>query len=359
MSLLQIYTNSCVVLRLSHRPPSQHPDLNERRRRTNQIIVGVTLVFFLSWLPLNTFRLLAEFGPLWIHPLVGGREELIFGLLNLLGATNACVNPILYGYFNENFRNEYRDIYKAMPWYRRSTLTTRRPMLSMNEHPTNSHLEEVVVARGTDQRSETPCSSSSLSINHSSSSTDPKLSQEMTSQANFQFHSSMLVPPLNNQHACTRKSRIGGTQIASSTFPTTTSTAATTSTLSWSDKDKCDQSYAPVHNFGSQSSPSSSSSLSSSSFSSGSSSTIMWMPKGYDRIKASSSAFIKVHPCSSSTSLCVSKRTKKGDTNQIFLGKEIKQNGAKNSPRVQMERDLKSNIFVLFLLEQNVDETFV
>ena len=49
-----------------------------------------------------------------------GNEELVYGLLHLLGTANACFNPILYGYLNENFRNEYKNIYSRMPWYSHS-----------------------------------------------------------------------------------------------------------------------------------------------------------------------------------------------------------------------------------------------
>lgn len=49
-----------------------------------------------------------------------GNEEVVYGLLHLLGTANACFNPILYGYLNENFRNEYKSIYKRMPWYSHS-----------------------------------------------------------------------------------------------------------------------------------------------------------------------------------------------------------------------------------------------
>ena len=49
-----------------------------------------------------------------------GNEEVVYGLLHLLGTANACFNPILYGYLNENFRNEYKSIYRRMPWYSHS-----------------------------------------------------------------------------------------------------------------------------------------------------------------------------------------------------------------------------------------------
>ncbi len=40
----------------------------------------------------------------------------MYGICNILGLSNACINPVLYGYFNENFRKEYKSIYRAIPW---------------------------------------------------------------------------------------------------------------------------------------------------------------------------------------------------------------------------------------------------
>ena len=39
-------------------------------------------------------------------------SQIVYGLLQLLGTANACSNPILYGYLNENFFNEYKNIYR-------------------------------------------------------------------------------------------------------------------------------------------------------------------------------------------------------------------------------------------------------
>ena len=34
-----------------------------------------------------------------------------------MGLGNACINPILYGYFNESFRQEYKSLFKSIPWH--------------------------------------------------------------------------------------------------------------------------------------------------------------------------------------------------------------------------------------------------
>ncbi len=115
-----MYLNFSTVYRLNHRPPSIHAEGNDRRRRTNIIIVSVTAVFFVGWLPINILRLVAEFSPSdgVLRTIIRKREELVYGLLSLLGASNACINPILYGYFNQNFRGEYKHIIRKLPWHR-------------------------------------------------------------------------------------------------------------------------------------------------------------------------------------------------------------------------------------------------
>ena len=42
---------------------SQHAENNEKRRRTNIMILCIALVFFISWLPLNLFNIFMELYP--------------------------------------------------------------------------------------------------------------------------------------------------------------------------------------------------------------------------------------------------------------------------------------------------------
>ena len=41
----------------------------------------------------------------------------VYGLANLCGLAASCINPILYGYLNENFRKEYKTFLTKLPWY--------------------------------------------------------------------------------------------------------------------------------------------------------------------------------------------------------------------------------------------------
>ena len=113
---------------------SQHAENNSRRRRAHYLIMSITSIFFASWLPLNLFSLLMEVRqktfcnspklvqlfyvsffqvcPYFIRPYIEGYETVIYSLLQLCGLCNACINPVLYGYLNENFRKEYKNIYR-------------------------------------------------------------------------------------------------------------------------------------------------------------------------------------------------------------------------------------------------------
>ena len=139
LSNLQMYLNFSTVYRLHLRPPSKHDKANDRRRRTNVIIIAVTAIFFFGWMPLNILNVATEFDSAGIlrsflgcvllcqpcegflafpfnlslaYSLHREREVLVYCLLKLLGASNACLNPFLYGYLNENFRQEYRGVKK-------------------------------------------------------------------------------------------------------------------------------------------------------------------------------------------------------------------------------------------------------
>ena len=47
-----------------------------------------------------------------MKPIIAGNETVVYAVLHLFGLCNALTNPILYGYLNENFRKEYKNIYR-------------------------------------------------------------------------------------------------------------------------------------------------------------------------------------------------------------------------------------------------------
>lgn len=133
---------------------TKHLDLSKCCKIPSKILNSVFIsIPISSWLPLNLMTLSSELGFSWLSwlfdvaaaaptmkvalnnvttfngtVLVDGSTSLethletpsnsyasgqiVYGVLQLLGTANACSNPILYGYLNENFFNEYKNIYR-------------------------------------------------------------------------------------------------------------------------------------------------------------------------------------------------------------------------------------------------------
>ncbi|NXM17833.1 NPFF2 protein, partial [Ploceus nigricollis] len=81
----------------------------KRKRKAIQMLVLVTLLFALSWLPLWTLMLLSDYASL---------SDLQLQLINIyiyplahwLAFFNSSINPIIYGFCNENFRRGFQAV---------------------------------------------------------------------------------------------------------------------------------------------------------------------------------------------------------------------------------------------------------
>ncbi|MGH0164754.1 UNVERIFIED_CONTAM: hypothetical protein FKN15_047912 [Acipenser sinensis] len=91
----------------------KHRGLWPRRQKALRMIVVVVLVFFICWLPENVFisiQLLQGTGDpahpddwtlMHSHPLAGH-------IVNLAAFSNSCLNPIIYSFLGETFRDKLR-----------------------------------------------------------------------------------------------------------------------------------------------------------------------------------------------------------------------------------------------------------
>ena len=136
--------NFSVVQRLKKRPPAQNATENQRRRRVMRTLLAMALIYSASWLPYLIFSFMAELLPDQMKYQFEAGQEIMYGFFKLLGATNALVNPILYGYLNGNFRSVYKDYYQKLPWY--STTQVDDCVMKMNTLKTTqkriSNIEE-------------------------------------------------------------------------------------------------------------------------------------------------------------------------------------------------------------------------
>ncbi|CAL8078084.1 unnamed protein product [Orchesella dallaii] len=84
-----------------------------RVRRTNSLLISIALIFGISWMPLNAFNVIVDL----FEPFDFGNENdqfyfrVLYAICHLTGMSSACSNPLLYGWLNENFRKEFREIW--------------------------------------------------------------------------------------------------------------------------------------------------------------------------------------------------------------------------------------------------------
>ncbi|XP_044742533.1 neuropeptide F receptor isoform X1 [Chrysoperla carnea] len=87
------------------RAPSKHR--GRRMKRTNSLLIAIAVIFCISWLPLNIFNVWAD---LWTGPVDTQTMSVSYAVCHMMGMSSACSNPLLYGWLNDNFRKEFKDI---------------------------------------------------------------------------------------------------------------------------------------------------------------------------------------------------------------------------------------------------------
>lgn len=116
--LLPIVIVSIVYLQINNKLNNRIPTTinvtrrNKRRshrmRRTNCLLTSIAIIFGISWLPLNIFNLYSD---VYLEKEVLTQDLLvIYAICHMMGMSSACSNPVLYGWLNENFKKEFREI---------------------------------------------------------------------------------------------------------------------------------------------------------------------------------------------------------------------------------------------------------
>lgn len=117
--LLIVVMYARISISLSHtampgagkRSQEQHHSAWKRKQKVIKMLIVVTLLFTLSWLPLWTLMLLSDYASL---------SDLQLQLINIyiypfahwLAFSNSSINPIIYGFCNKNFRRGFRAVFK-------------------------------------------------------------------------------------------------------------------------------------------------------------------------------------------------------------------------------------------------------
>lgn len=112
------YHRICKKLKRRMEEKSQATQIEKTRekaernfRRTNKLLISISLIFGLSWLPLNLINAFGDLSP----TLRDDRKSflIVFALCHMVGMSSACSNPLLYGWLNESFRKEFKELFSC------------------------------------------------------------------------------------------------------------------------------------------------------------------------------------------------------------------------------------------------------
>lgn len=81
-----------------------------RLQRTNLLLISIAVIFCISWLPMNLFNVIADFPNIPAADFTTQTMRVYYALCHMMGMSSACSNPVLYGWLNENFWKEFKDI---------------------------------------------------------------------------------------------------------------------------------------------------------------------------------------------------------------------------------------------------------
>ncbi|KAM4616855.1 neuropeptide FF receptor 1 like 2 [Polymixia lowei] len=94
---------------------SGRPMVSQKKIRVIKMLIVVALLFMLSWLPLWILMMMTDYAGL-------DRDQLdlltsyIFPFAHWLAFSNSSINPIIYGYYNENFKRGFQAVCKYRPF---------------------------------------------------------------------------------------------------------------------------------------------------------------------------------------------------------------------------------------------------
>ncbi|XP_030059014.1 neuropeptide Y receptor type 4 [Microcaecilia unicolor] len=82
-------------------------------KKINIMLASMVAAFAICWLPLNIFNSIFD----WNHEIIEiCHYNLIFSLCHLLAMVSICINPIIYGFLNSNFKKEVKSLIQNCKW---------------------------------------------------------------------------------------------------------------------------------------------------------------------------------------------------------------------------------------------------
>lgn len=85
--------------------------ISRKKKKVIMMLVVVALLFVMSWLPLWTLMMLSDYASLTEHQ-YRVINIYVYPFAHWLAFFNSSINPIIYGFFNENFRKGFQAAFK-------------------------------------------------------------------------------------------------------------------------------------------------------------------------------------------------------------------------------------------------------
>ncbi|KAM6972439.1 neuropeptide Y receptor type 2 [Aplochiton taeniatus] len=93
-----------------HASPGDRNDRQRRKRKTTKMLVMVVVVFAVSWLPFHAFQLAVDID----NTILDMKDfRLLFTVFHIVAMCSTFVNPILYGWMNNNYRTAFFSVCKC------------------------------------------------------------------------------------------------------------------------------------------------------------------------------------------------------------------------------------------------------
>ncbi|XP_076007096.1 neuropeptide FF receptor 1 like 2 [Genypterus blacodes] len=89
--------------------------ISKKKLTVIKMLILVALLFMLSWLPLWTLMMMTDYAGLDRYQL-NLLTSYIFPFAHWLAFSNSSINPIIYGYYNENFKRGFRAVCTSQPF---------------------------------------------------------------------------------------------------------------------------------------------------------------------------------------------------------------------------------------------------
>ncbi|KAM6939810.1 neuropeptide Y receptor type 2 [Xenentodon cancila] len=83
---------------------------HQRRKKTTKMMLTMVVLFAVSWLPFHAFQLAIDIDNTVLHM---KDFKLLFTVFHILAMCSTCVNPILYGWMNNNYRTAFLSVCKC------------------------------------------------------------------------------------------------------------------------------------------------------------------------------------------------------------------------------------------------------